>query len=176
MTFGMTGIKAKSIEVDEEERTFHRYRKKKVLIPVEVPHPPPHQECWRERALICAIIADAVSNPTETSSENLNHGQKATYKQSGSKWIISDSSEPFSFLWCCHVVGINPFLIRTKIKNTGVVIKSRGNFLSNLKDVVFVNEGLSPKFIRKEHMKTHEFERCAKMLGILGFIKQTTLP
>lgn len=58
-------------------------------------------------SLVAAVIVQAIRDRLQGSGERC---------LSAHLWISSDDVRPFSFLWCCSVMSLDPELVRKAIK------------------------------------------------------------
>jgi hypothetical protein len=70
-----------------------------------VDRPPPQTGC---RALVAALLEDVFlcRDTRSTSRRVFNQWQR------DAGWVASDAERPFSFLWCCHMLGLDPQTVR----------------------------------------------------------------
>lgn len=67
-----------------------------------------------ERALLQAVLEEALQSVRNTK----NVPNCIRRQREAADWFVSQSTEPFSFIWICHHLNIDPDLIRSKLKPT----------------------------------------------------------
>jgi hypothetical protein len=79
------------------------------------------ETCMGERKLLCAIIEQAYMDATG----------RGRQKRDAEEWLNSKRNYPFSFIWICHHLQIDPSIIRRNInsraKNNGGLNRSEAS-------------------------------------------------
>lgn len=66
-----------------------------------------------ELNLIASVIAQAFRDLHATGHSNTGHAYSiATHASMAAAWIDSSETEPWSFIWCCAQVELDPDIIR----------------------------------------------------------------
>lgn len=61
-----------------------------------------------EQALVVAVLKAAI--------DDLYYGDVQA-KESSIQWINAESDSFFSFVWCCHMLDVNPEIMKRKLSN-----------------------------------------------------------
>ncbi len=69
------------------------------------------ENCVGERKLLCAVIEQAYMDATA------QRGQKAI-KADAKRWLDSEDNYPFSYIWICEILHIDPSIVRRAVKST----------------------------------------------------------
>lgn len=79
---------------------------------------PPHTY----RMLVAAVVLQAI----EDHFENIRQfGMKSAQNAEARNWIMSDSIQPFSFLWCCSHLDLQPKKLRETLNDRRLVSDAR---------------------------------------------------
>ena len=69
-----------------------------------------------ERGLLGAIISRAVMDAEGAKITYDYYRIKFSYQEDAVNWLTSDSTEPWSFSWCCVHLGFCPKYMQRKIR------------------------------------------------------------
>lgn len=67
-----------------------------------------------EKKLVRAIVGRAVCDVIVHTKEP----DKKRHKREAAAWIFSSKIEPWTFLWCCEIAELDPWIIRKQATNS----------------------------------------------------------
>lgn len=74
-----------------------------------------HENKHQIRALVSAVMGTALDDYMGITGKAC-----AGSPIQARRWLFSDSDEEFSMLWCCEVLGLDPEVVRSRIRSGDV--------------------------------------------------------
>lgn len=88
-----------------------------------------------EKRLIFAMLEDACVGVSYGGWKRKKLRQAAKDR----RWIASDGDRPWSFVWCCHILGLDPSYIRRGLAARETPIRASHNIATSKRWVAKVN-------------------------------------
>lgn len=74
-----------------------------------------HKGFVPEHNLVAAVLHVGITDAV--SERRMNRDNIKTYESQAWGWIFNDDLDPFCFLWCCHMLDLDPEPLRDFVRS-----------------------------------------------------------